>query len=1572
MKQIWLWVQWSWGWAVSLALAAFLFTFSKNTVAETIVDQPAITSIRLLATEVFVVVRVPVGTVKVVLESRPRLGRGPWQPRAVARLPAGEDVATFRLPRSAELEILRARADTTDTLPSSFFQGTNSFVGQQSSSSDARASAGSGVVVYSTTFSNGPLAVTDAAVAPRVFTAETAPRAVVESDIWKLRGDTLYFFNQYRGLQIIDVAEPDHPVVQGTLELPAVGEQMYLLEDNYVVLLTRDGCGGSWPVNGATTESQVLIVKVENGAPRVVAQLPVRGQTQESRLVGTALYVASQGYRQRSDNPNDWEIGNFVCSFDLANPEAPVEKSSLWYPGYRNTITATDRFLFVAVPLDHQATHGQTTPSLVHCLDIAAPDGTMRELSSFQVLGQVKDKFKMHVNGDVFTVISEEWAMRSVGPDAWSWRPATKLETFSLAEPAAPRKLGELELAVGEQLYATRFDGDKAYVVTFLRVDPLWIVDLSDPAQPQVKGELEVPGWSTYIQPLGDRLVTIGIDNTDRWRVAVSLFDVHDVAKPALLSKVSLGENDSWSEANHDEKAFGFLPEAGLLLVPFSSWSAEQQQGVQLIDLGPDTLTKRGVIAHDVSPRRTTIHRDRILSLSGRELLSVDATDRDQPSVRGGVELSWNVDRVVVHGDYLIEFGNGRPSGGSARPLVFADAVRRAVNDPARPVLRVVPAADPGAVLSGVVLTNRPLLGVTAKDNRLYVAQGQSAQVVWPLFPPQPTGVGEPPPQPVTNAASLLLTIFDLDRLPELVVLGQKEISFEDQYWDNLEAVWPSPGVLVWASARRGSDGYYWGGPRRIRFWPVRPVNSFELTLTVVDEVFFDPLLGYGWVGGGGGRASLVAFDVGDAAAPKLLSRVNVAGTNNWWNFSRAHAANGLLYLSHESSEDQITGTNFVKVVSRTYTAVTNVIVETNYTHVTRRLTNVQTGVLTNEVHVATRNRLGVSAGAGQASGGTSATAVSARGNFTLALAAGGAVWAWGENDFSQLGDDSFVSRAVALPVADLEGVTALASGAYSSLALKADGTLWAWGSDGQGQLGLGGTVNPGEGPPIPRVYVGRPAPVRALEAVTGVAAGHYHALALKADGSVWSWGGNDQGQLGEGSRAARNLPGSVPRLEGVADVECGNFHSLAVKRDGTLWAWGGNDLGQLGDGTSEDRTEPQQVPGLGSVRGVAGGMFHTLAAGTDGTVWSWGANEFGQLGAEAGSSRSAPTLVAGLSGAVAVAAGAWHSLALKADGTVWAWGRNHFGQLGDGTTTDRSAPQPVPLLSGAVAIAAGRHHGVALTDDGSVWCWGASAAGQLGDGEPVILTNHVPFTNVTVTSTSETLTNYVSRTNVVQVPHDTVTTNEVPIHTYVQRSYLDVVDYAAPEEPLVRAPVNIPGALRGLSHNGALLYTVGSHWTGGPQDGTEWLDVSAYDGVSAYLVDSLALPREWPRPLFLHRGAVLIGRPARDINEVNAVEAWALSAAGKLTRSRSTNLPSAANVFAAFGDLVVVQTPNRLELFDATDPLDLKPVGSGGLSGCLGFNLDGAAGGTLDRGLWLPLGDYGVRRVGVGPPTAP
>jgi uncharacterized secreted protein with C-terminal beta-propeller domain len=146
-----------------------------------------------------------------------------------------------------------------------------------------------------------------------------------------------------------------------------------------------------------------------------------------------------------------------------------------------------------------------------------------------------------------------------------------------------------------------------------------------------LRANLEVPGWSTFIRPLGDRLLTLGVDDARGWRVSVQLFDVSNPARPLLIDREPLGEDSSWSEANQDEKAFGIFPEAGLLLVPVSEWKNDGgAHGVQLLDFGRDTLAKRGLLASDeVVPRRATLRGERVLAVSGRELVTADvATGR--------------------------------------------------------------------------------------------------------------------------------------------------------------------------------------------------------------------------------------------------------------------------------------------------------------------------------------------------------------------------------------------------------------------------------------------------------------------------------------------------------------------------------------------------------------------------------------------------------------------------------------------------------------------------------------------------------------------------------------------------------------------------------------------------------------------------------------------------------------------------------------------------------------------------------------------------------------------------------
>jgi uncharacterized secreted protein with C-terminal beta-propeller domain len=128
-------------------------------------------------------------------------------------------------------------------------------------------------------------------------------------------------------------------------------------------------------------------------------------------------------------------------------------------------------------------------------------------------------------------------------------------------------------IAPGERIYACRFMGDKGYLVTFVQVDPLFTLDLSNPADPRVIGELEVPGYSAYLHPMeNDHLLAVGMDADEEGRVlglAISIFDVRDFSNPRLAHRFIVeDETDSWSwsEALDDHHAFTF--HRGILSIP--------------------------------------------------------------------------------------------------------------------------------------------------------------------------------------------------------------------------------------------------------------------------------------------------------------------------------------------------------------------------------------------------------------------------------------------------------------------------------------------------------------------------------------------------------------------------------------------------------------------------------------------------------------------------------------------------------------------------------------------------------------------------------------------------------------------------------------------------------------------------------------------------------------------------------------------------------------------------------------------------------------------------------------------
>ena len=136
--------------------------------------------------------------------------------------------------------------------------------------------------------------------------------------------------------------------------------------------------------------------------------------------------------------------------------------------------------------------------------------------------------------------------------------------------------VGKVEdIAPGEKIYSARFVGDRGFLVTFKKVDPLYTLDMTDPANPQVVGRLKVPGYSDYIHLMDENhLITIGKDAFDEgtfaWYqgVQLSIFDVTDFAAPQLLAKEIIGVRGTESEANENPKAFNYFAPKNALAIP--------------------------------------------------------------------------------------------------------------------------------------------------------------------------------------------------------------------------------------------------------------------------------------------------------------------------------------------------------------------------------------------------------------------------------------------------------------------------------------------------------------------------------------------------------------------------------------------------------------------------------------------------------------------------------------------------------------------------------------------------------------------------------------------------------------------------------------------------------------------------------------------------------------------------------------------------------------------------------------------------------------------------------------------
>jgi hypothetical protein len=239
----------------------------------------------------------------------------------------------------------------------------------------------------------------------------------------------------------------------------------------------------------------------------------------------------------------------------------------------------------------------------IHKFDISDPESTTY-VATGRVDGFMLSQWSMDEHEGRLRVATTS------SPDWW-WGTTERSESYVTVFEEEGGELVEVGqvggLGKGERIYSVRFIDDIGYVVTFRQTDPLYTIDLSDPTNPEVVGELKILGYSAYLHPIGDGLLLgVGQDATEEGRTVgtqISLFDVSDPANPIRIHNYTL--DNGYSAVEWDHRAFLHWPQTGLTVIPVSIWNWDEETetesgfvGAIAVEATRDGIEEIGRITH--------------------------------------------------------------------------------------------------------------------------------------------------------------------------------------------------------------------------------------------------------------------------------------------------------------------------------------------------------------------------------------------------------------------------------------------------------------------------------------------------------------------------------------------------------------------------------------------------------------------------------------------------------------------------------------------------------------------------------------------------------------------------------------------------------------------------------------------------------------------------------------------------------------------------------------------------------------------------------------------------------------
>jgi hypothetical protein len=469
-------------------------------------------------------------------------------------------------------------------------------------------------------------------------TSTTSSAQTEKPDILRLMGTELWYANaQAQRLQVIDVSKPEQPKLSTSYALQGTPREIYQL-GQYTVLLE------SLSAQGAGTILTVFS-RSADGKLNPVDQWTATGNFLQSRRRENVIYsVMSDSETFTKADCIGCVASQVITRITALGLDARGKLQILdtaKVGGYSPAIAIFPDYLVLA---NDNPQANNWTASQVQVFDLSQASAPLRALPGLLVPGQVPSEF--HLN-----VFNQQLRLVYGAPDRSK---GSSLAIYDLRSEKMPL-LGKVDnIAIGEQLFATRFTDNRAFVVTYKRTDPLWVIDLNDATAPKIVGELKVPGWSEKLFFNNDRLFALGIDDQplpnekNQWvrRVAASLFDVKDPTNPKELSRFTsfAGEvSTTNSIALEDERALSLDWQQSTAVFPLTSWETQAGNHLQLLSFANDQLQDLGRLDASTSLLRSVPLQANILAALGDESLFTVKWGKDKPQVLAELELATSV-----------------------------------------------------------------------------------------------------------------------------------------------------------------------------------------------------------------------------------------------------------------------------------------------------------------------------------------------------------------------------------------------------------------------------------------------------------------------------------------------------------------------------------------------------------------------------------------------------------------------------------------------------------------------------------------------------------------------------------------------------------------------------------------------------------------------------------------------------------------------------------------------------------------------------------------------------------------